>query len=55
MKVETLNVITWVLTAIVIIADIWAIAYFFKQKKADKLIEKTRWINNSTLAFDSKA
>jgi len=46
MNETTLNNITYGLTAFVVLAFLWAVIYFFVQKKNDKLIEKRRWIEN---------
>ena len=46
MNETTLNNITYGLTAFVVVAFLWAVIYFFVQKRNDKLIEKRRWIEN---------
>ena len=44
MTEQTLNNISYGLTGFVVLAFIWALAYFFVKKRNDELIQKRRWI-----------
>lgn len=45
MEEKTLNIITWVSVAFIIIAAFWAWRYIMRQKKSNTLLAKRRWID----------